>query len=528
MSKNTDKHLVIVGCGFTGTSALFQLVQRYPAARISVFEASGDFGPGYPYQTAECSDYLINNTTDTMCLTPSSKRAFVDWLGTRPDLVPDLDEKGHLPRKFFGLFLQDACARARRIATEKSIEVNFIPHEVTNILEAADGSVAVQWCEGALQADKVIVTTGRAPAVPFFDAIPKTAPAKYYADHVMSEDLDEIPMDTSIHILGASLSAYDVVNRLFAEHTGCRFSRDGTGQLRFHGGANQRQVKLCSRSGRLKAIESTHPMSLQRNYFCSEYLRSLAPAGGLTLKQVVLAVQREAEAHKTEVNWQAIKNPYDCCDSSRAVSERAIELLAQALQQVNDPHSTNFLVDLCAAAQVDLWDIFAEQRLSAEEEARYRAEFETTALSYMAPCPVSSAEKILALLRAGRLEIIKGVKEPQLNADSSEFKLEHEFGCEVARIIVDTRSKLNRDLHSEAQPQLVKNLVRSKLLKAYRRGGIEFKGAAVDMQTYRAAGSRSIYIANMMLWGPGIFTSSALMMARVVERIVDSLLLEIQ
>ena len=59
-------HVALIGCGFTGTSAFFQLVDRYPVKEITIFEASGRFGPGYPYQPDECHDYLINNTTDTI------------------------------------------------------------------------------------------------------------------------------------------------------------------------------------------------------------------------------------------------------------------------------------------------------------------------------------------------------------------------------------------------------------------------------------------------------------------------------
>jgi hypothetical protein len=43
------------------------------------------------------------------------------------------------------------------------------------------------------------------------------------------------------------------------------------------------------------------------------------------------------------------------------------------------------------------------------------------------------------------------------------------------------------------------------------------------MSTFRAEGARSIYVANMFLWGPGFFTSSAFMMARVVEQAVSAM-----
>ncbi|MDB6178878.1 hypothetical protein PAF17_15400 [Paracoccus sp. Z330] len=48
-------------------------------------------------------------------------------------------------------------------------------------------------------------------------------------------------------------------------------------------------------------------------------------------------------------------------------------------------------------------------------------------------------------------------------------------------------------------------------------------GASVDMPTYRSNGARNIYVANMMLWGPGFFTSSAFMMALVAEQVLKTM-----
>jgi hypothetical protein len=58
------------------------------------------------------------------------------------------------------------------------------------------------------------------------------------------------------------------------------------------------------------------------------------------------------------------------------------------------------------------------------------------------------------------------------------------------------------------------------LLRPYSRDGQELDGAAVDMKTFRVIGSRHIYMANMLLWGPGFFTSSAFLMASIVERLL--------
>src|SRR5579859_2747243 len=99
------RHVALVGCGFTGTSAFFQLVDGYPVREITIFEKSGRFGPGYPYRPDECRDYLVNNTTDTMCLIPSNRRAFVEWLKMRGGSTVRLDEQGHVSRALFGDFL---------------------------------------------------------------------------------------------------------------------------------------------------------------------------------------------------------------------------------------------------------------------------------------------------------------------------------------------------------------------------------------------------------------------------------------
>jgi hypothetical protein len=60
-------------------------------------------------------------------------------------------------------------------------------------------------------------------------------------------------------------------------------------------------------------------------------------------------------------------------------------------------------------------------------------------------------------------------------------------------------------------------------LRAYALGGVEHDGADVDMSTSRTIGSQSIYLANMFLWGPGFFTSSAFTMATIVERLLRAL-----
>jgi uncharacterized NAD(P)/FAD-binding protein YdhS len=517
---NKNEHIALVGCGFTGTSASFQLVDRYPIKEITIFEASGEFGPGYPYQTKECRDYLINNTTDTMCLVASNRRAFLDWLRGQQDLQIDLDPSGHLPRSIYGAFLKDIFATTQRAAGAKGISVNLVPCEVTAINETANGRVEIGWSNGNIVADAAILTTGRCPDVDDYPRPTAGAPARYLTTHVMSTDFDDLALDAVVHVLGASLSAYDVINRVFSADTGCRFVRDADGALIYEAGGNERRVVLCSRSGRLKGMQSRHPIDLSRQYLTIEALRKAACSDGLRLSDLEMMIKREANEHGIELDWSAIIDPYRECASSQDVSARAAELLSNAIDLATSVQPRNFLVDLCADAQVEIWDAFAERLLKADEELLYRDRIESAAFCYFAPCPVLTGEKLLALHRAGRLSFIKGAREVRLSDDEATYSITHDFGEERAAVLVNATSSVDRDISSPRQSKLIKSLANRGLLSSYMRNGQSMKGVSVDMTTFRANSRCNIYVANMLLWGPGFFTSSAFTMASIIDRLL--------
>lgn len=514
-------HVAIVGCGFTGTSALLQLVDRCPVWRITVFEASGDFGPGFAYRRDDSPAYLLNNTTDSLCLLPHSRQAFIAWLqghGEAPD------PKGHLPRQRYGDFLAEAVAAATVLAAAKGIVVQRVAAEVTGLAElpeADGGGVRLEWDGGSLQADVAILATGRCPPRRDIAAPPPASGARLVASHVRDGSLDALPPDAQVHVLGASLSAYDVVHRLFAPATGCAFVRDGDGELRFVPGPNHRRVTLVSRSGRLKQVQSQRPMAIVRRHLTRAVLDDLAARGTLTLEALRGLIDAEARGHGIPLDWPALLAPYAGCDSADAVQQRATGLLARALDDA--AAGRNFLVDLAGAAQTLLWDAFGDGLLPPAEVLRYRRAVETAALTCTAPSARPVAERVLALLRAGVVQLRHGAGAPVWSADDQAWHIGCAHGVERARVLVDCRGALDRRVDSPAQPPLVRDLAVRGLLQPFQLGGAPADGAAVDIATGRAAGSRHVHVAGMWLWGPGLFTSSAFMMARAVQAILATL-----
>lgn len=509
------RSVAIIGCGMAGTSAFYQLVMHHPVKRVVVFEAHGTFGPGYAYGTDECRDYLINNTNDTMCLEPRNREAFINWLRSHPVYGPTAEPKAHAPRAVYGEFLIDAFNAARVAAAVKGIDVELVAEEVTSLEEREDGTSAIGWEGNQTTVDAVLLTTGKSPILSPIDVPAQTEKATYYVDHVRNVEMDDIPLDATIHVLGASLSAYDVINRAFSTDTGCRFERDTNAELQFIPGPNQRKVRLVSRSGRLKQVNGGHAEPLTRNHFSLQKLIAEADEGGITLAQIDVAIKTDAEENGVELDVDAIADPFAGCANLDDVQDRAIALLDQAIASACA--GNNFIVNLFQDAQNEMWRAFIDNHLSVECELEYRRSFESATLSYAAPCPIPTAEKLRVLLRAGRVQVFKGVRDVTYDHATDAFSITHEFGTETADHLINAAGGADRDVASASQPALVKSLVQAGLMQNYARDGVILPGAMVDPRGYRLPNSKNIYMANMLLWGPGFFTSSAYLMASIVK-----------
>ncbi len=521
MKGSAPERIAIVGCGFTGTSALVQLVDRFPLKHIVVFERSGDFGPGYPYRGDDAPEYLLNNRTDSLCLVPGERRGFLNWLEQQPTDQDEIDPAGYLPRSVFGAFLKDAFRSALTLAAIKGVRVTCVPAEVTSIEPQRNGELRVRWSSGEHTVDAALLTTGRCPPINTIEAPPLESNALFIDSHIRTSAFDHVPPDATVHVLGASLSAYDVVNRLFAPASGARFTAAADGRLQFEPGDNQRRVVLYSRSGRLKAVQSRTPLHPRRCHFTSQALAQRAGGRRLSLADVSAALVDEAAAQNVALPLSALANPYQVCEDAAAVNERAGALLALAVEQAEGEPGANGLVDLLADAQLEIWETWASELLSPAAKQRYRAEYESAFLTHFAPCPVPTARKLLALHAAGRLVIRRGAGPVTWSDEHDAYLISHEYGVAEARVVVDSTGRVDRRLDSPEQPPLVASLANQGVLRVPEDGvGL---GAAVDMSTFRAHPDHNIYVANMLLWGPGFFTSSALMMALVVERLLEGM-----
>ena len=509
-------HLAIIGCGFAGTSALYQAVNQALFQTITVFERSGLFGPGFAYHPDEVLDYLINNTADTMGVEPGHRTAFWEWL-QREGLAQD--PKGHYPRAWFGRFLTETFEQTRLTAETRGIQVECLAEEILELKET-DDRVFLSWEGGSLAVDAVLLTTGRGN-----DKDPYPHPGSqgplYFPTHIPGQALDSIPEDAHCHILGASLSAYDVVNRLFSPATGCQFQAKGD-TLEFLPGPNQRRVSLYSRSGRLKKIQNRYPRKPAKA-LTSTRVRELAQQAPLTLDRLASLVVEDAAQAGWQPDWNSVLRPYSQCHDLESFNRRAAEILEKDILAAVSPEITveSFLVDYVDHSHLGLWEVFACGALEPESEQTYRQHYETALLSYHAACPAETGQRLLALLRAGRLVVKPGIQEVALERD--HYRLAHAYGSSLAKILINTTGQIERRVDSPAQRELIRNLYRDSRLRPHRVGNRPGPGAAIDLETFLLRDSKRVYLVNQLLWGPGFFVSSARMMSLVVQKILSHL-----
>ena len=157
------------------------------------------------------------------------------------------------------------------------------------------------------------------------------------------------------YVMGASLSAYDVVNQLFAPSTGCRFERAGENRLEFVPCGNERRVWLCSRSGRMKKIQSRYPNPPSFAHLAGA-LQQDRPRGEMTLDELFGLFLLDAADAGVEIDRAAMADPYAGCSSAPAVNARAAGILAQDIDAAAaGPGSVeNFIVDYLDASQMTI------------------------------------------------------------------------------------------------------------------------------------------------------------------------------
>ena len=560
----------IIGGGLTATSMVCQLVDKLKdpqsGARkcasdlfIDVFEKQNELGPGLPHSEQFVLPFHVTNMcAKDMTVRIARPNDFQAWAlcNSRsvaekfPELADALLETEaehsrcrHYPRAIMGEYLKDQIGGAVRAAQDIGLNLTLNANsEVIDLVEI-DGQMYLATkdsagCRGrAGPFDGVLLATGhwaeRRKHDNFFSS---PWPAQ--------ELLRKIPSGAQVGVIGSSLSAIEVALTLTSDG---QFSRRPDGELTYLPSGTPRKLTLYSRRGRLPRVRGRIGTRPNRYLTCERLLSAIAAHPyQLKLSMIFELLDRElAEAYGQRINWHLVVKP---TGTPAALLE---DDLARALKG-DGPDGER----IWQTALVQIFPVVREVYLHLEpaERERFDRDFNTHFFLHAATQPAINGEKILALMRAGIVSVVRLGNDYRLgqNDATGDFEVTYQ-GCEGKRCCdvfsycVDARGQ-TRSVVSDSS-ELIQNLLRKEIVElehitAARSGKSDSKDVfktgsiKVDPDTHRiirpqkstanayfsTRGEIGLFAVGAMTRGQIIDSSMAYGLARSTATVADLLI----
>ena len=513
---------------------------------VALFEKSDRFGPGVPHSDRYVLPFHITN----MCASDMSVRCdrpgeFQDWveqnhsdlLEPDPAAVPSpgnrqSDPCRHYPRAAMGDYLasqfDSAVAAARRLGI--TIEL-YTSTEVTG-LEEINGTCSLELQSPANKspeqhiADSVLLATGH-----WFG--PEQGDNYFPSPWPAAKLLENIPPGERVGVIGSSLSAIEVALTLTSDG---RFVRQDSGELSYIPPGEPRTVVLHSRNGLLPRVRGRTGTRSNR-YLTCENIRNMIEErpGELGLEAVFELLDKELEeAYGSPIDWQSVVEPTG--DARQRLQGDII-----AARYGDGPGGE-------LVWQTALTQIFPVVRelylhLTLSERQRFDRNFTTLFFMHAATQPVINAEKVLALMRARLLSVVKLGKDYSFGRnETGEYEFVYFRGGksrkDTFRSVVNARGQ-PRSVEKN-RTRLFRNLLENGTIcieetdVAEPAGALRYRTGSivVDPETHRivrpgsrtSSSSPSLYAVGAMTRGQMIDASMAYGLSRSTATIADNLI----
>jgi uncharacterized NAD(P)/FAD-binding protein YdhS len=416
-------NFAIIGGGLTATAMLCQFVNRVQAKAVNgqldpskigiqIYEKQDVFGPGFPHSGRFALPFHITNMCAfDMGIIYGKPGDFQDWVASNSvDLQNrfswfrnssagadhSVDRCNHYPRAIMGAYLKTRFQEAVQSAQQVGLEVNLYPRSEVVDLKQNGGKIILRIEDlrskhhFSREADRVLLATGH-----WFE---KNDQDHYFSSPWPAEKLRRtIPQGAKVAVIGTSLSAIETLLTLTSEGM---FVRSDSGELSYTPAANPRKFYLYSRRGLLPKVRGK--MGRHRNRFLNrENLDRLLSEnrGNLKLGPIFKLLNSELEtAYGHTIDWETIINP----------TGKPADLLQGYIDDAINGDGPNGEI---------LWQTILHQsfdmvrdvylNLTIEERRRFDKNYTSVFFTHAATQPAINAEKLLALMKAGMVEVFK-------------------------------------------------------------------------------------------------------------------------
>ena len=250
--------IAIIGGGPSALFTLKQFVkQNHLDFEISIFEKARQLGAGMPYSQAGANDEHVTNVSGNEI--PELHMSVQEWIAIAPKEIlqhyninqENFNEYKVLPRLLFGKYLEAQFAHYLLLARQKGVKVDvFLNEEVINAdFDKSENQVYLDTEKRAgLAYDYAIICIGHHWPCDFEGKI------KGYFDSPYPPSKLQLSVDFPVAIRGSSLTAIDAI-RTLARHNGS-FEQSDNGLITFKVSEKSKNflMRLHSRSGLLPAV----------------------------------------------------------------------------------------------------------------------------------------------------------------------------------------------------------------------------------------------------------------------------------
>jgi uncharacterized NAD(P)/FAD-binding protein YdhS len=473
----------IIGGGLTGTAMLRLFVEKVrqeidlnllnpSEIKIQIFEKQNIFGPGFPHCDRNVMPFHITNMcAKDMGILVGHPEDFQDWVTINHDRLkeryPWIDDTSliyegcnHYPRAIMGEYLKERFQEAHQKAQALGLGVElFSGSEVIDLEERSDDKIHLtvkNLLSGSIFsciADRILLATGH-----WFEKQEQHnySPSPWPARNL----LERIPEGEKVAVIGTSLSAIEVVLTLTSDG---RFIRDDSDKLVYVPPPNPRRFALYSRRGLLPKVRGK--MGKYRNRFLTrKKLDSLTAEnqGYLALEAVFQLLNLELEAaYGHTIDWKAVVSP----------TRPPAELLQQYLEDARhgDGPDGELVWETVLHQSFDMVrEIYL--KLSLEDRERFDKTYTSVFFAHAATQPAINAEKMLALMKCGLVEVFELGRNYQFvrndTKDGWEFIYQNSNGeikRDAYRYVVNARGQA-KSIQTDPSP-LTKNLLKRGIVQ---------------------------------------------------------------
>ncbi|KAF5671666.1 hydroxyacylglutathione hydrolase [Fusarium heterosporum] len=498
---STHFRIAIVGGGISGLASLHGLVEAIQSnvrpVSVTVFEPSGEVGPGLAYRTDQPYCWLLNHEANHLGTLNGGHDGFLNWMKAHRETLSQeyaqalergwvpadavdglikVDSDAYYPRSLFGRFLRYAFKSVKKEAQIKGIHVTVVKRAIHAMDEHSEGKIILHDDIGENYIfEQTVLCTGHTYSIP--------DPVLACRDTYVS-NLYERKQRRSVITTPKSMDGPKNLGRVAVRGTGMS-GNDAILWLleqRELGLINFDEILMVSRRGLLRKTR-TRIGDFQFKFLTMDSLEARVQAHGhVSLDWLLPQVRNEMEsAYGVDtLDWEDIWNPRTADIGKH---------LEQSIRESTSGQVSPWRSVMNAFATVRQ---YIYEHMPDDDKLRFFQELASLFYSYQAPMPTVSAIRIHDAIKSGILKPEAGLSNIELDEVTGNYTLTFCTGKDGRPVLthgrdhvvteIATKRLVEVDYLIDAMGQTrnfqhLRNpypqLFAAKLLRAYPWGGIQ-------------------------------------------------------